>query len=191
MIASATAKTLAGIERSLSYDAAPRGGYILPQPDGGSSNTATQIKAALTAGLGAINLVDTTSQGFGQGITAAPKEDWVQKRFGAMVPEPNIILRDKTSEAILEAYGIPPAMFTGDGNSLREGRRILFYDTILPTSALIAEELSRKLETPVTISHNESEYADSQRLGRYLKALVDAGYSLPDASTIVGLPKAE
>ena len=73
---------------------------------------------------------------------------------------------------------------------MREGRRLLFYDTILPTSALIAEELTRKLETAVTISHNESEYADSQRLGRYLKALVDAGYSLPDASTIVGLPHA-
>ena len=187
-IASASAKTYASIERSLSYDASPRGGYILPQPDG--STATLQMKAALTAGLGAINLVDTTNQGFGQGITAAPKEDWVQKRFGALVPEPNIVLRDKSAEAILEAYGIPPAMFTGDGNSLREGRRILFYDSILPTSALITEELSRKLETSVSISHNDSEFSDSQRLGRYLKALVDAGYSLPDASAIVGLPRA-
>ena len=190
-IASATAKTLAGIERSLGYDAAPRGGYILPLPDGVAVNAATQVKSALTAGVGGVNLVETTAQGFGAGLTAAPKEDYVQKRYGSVVPEPNIVLRDKSAEAILEAYGIPPAMFTGDGNSLREGRRILFYDTILPTSALIAEELSRKLETPVTISHNDSEFSDSQRLGRYLKALVDAGYSLPDAATIVGLPKVE
>ena len=65
----------------------------------------------------------------------------------------------------------------------------MFLDSILPVSAIIAGELSEKLETPVTIGHNESEYADSQRLGRYLKSLIDAGYSLPDAANIVGLPK--
>ena len=59
----------------------------------------------------------------------------------------------------------------------------------VPASAVIAEELSRKLEIPVEISHNQSEYADSQRLGRYLKALIDSGYSLPDAATITGIPK--
>ena len=67
----------------------------------------------------------------------------------------------------------------------------MFLDTILPTSALIAEELSRKLETPVTISHNQSEFADSQRLGRYLKALIDSGFSLSDAASIVGLAEPE
>ena len=67
----------------------------------------------------------------------------------------------------------------------------MFLDSILPTSALIEGELMTKLETPISISHNESEYADSQRLGRFLKSLTDAGYSLPDAAKIVGLPRAE
>ena len=68
----------------------------------------------------------------------------------------------------------------------------MFLDTILPTSAIIADELSAKLETTVEISHNESEYADSQRLGRYLKSLDRCRVSaLPDAANIVGLPKVE
>ena len=141
--------------------------------------------------MGAFNLIETTAQGFGQGITAAPKKDWMQERIGAVVPETNIELRTESAKAILTAYGVSPAMFEGDGNAMREARRLMFLDTILPTSAIIADELSAKLETTVEISHNESEYADSQRLGRYLKSLIDAGYPLPDAANIVGLPKVE
>ena len=189
-IASASAEVLALIERSLKYDVMPRGGLIMPLPDG-ATNAPTQIKAALSQGLGAINLVETTNQGFGQGNTAAPKEDWVQKRFGAMVPPASIQLRESMAEGIMQAFGVPPAIFTGDGNGMREARRLMFLDSILPTSALIEGELMTKLETPISISHNESEYADSQRLGRFLKSLTDAGYSLPDAAKIVGLPRAE
>ena len=190
-VTSASAEVLALIERSLKYDVMPRGGLIMPLPDGANPNTPVQLKAALTQGLGAVNLVETTNQGFGQGITAAPKEDWVQKRFGAMVPPASIQLRDSMADGIMQAFGVPPAIFSGDGNGMREARRLMFLDSILPTSALIEGELTTKLETPISISHNESEYADSQRLGRFLKSLTDAGYSLPDAANIVGLPKVD
>ena len=106
--------------------------------------------------MGAFNLIETTAQGFGQGNTAAPRKDWVQERIGAMVPENNIELRTESAKAILEAFGVAPAMFEGDGNAMREARRLMFLDTILPTSAIIAGELSAKLETTVEISHNES-----------------------------------
>ena len=182
---------LAYIERSLETDSMVRSAILLPQPDGSNPNTIAQLKAALQRGMGAFNLIETTAQGFGQGNTAAPRKDWVQERIGAMVPENNIELRTESAKAILEAFGVAPAMFEGDGNAMREARRLMFLDTILPTSAIIADELSAKLETTVEISHNESEYADSQRLGRYLKSLIDAGYSLPDAANIVGLPKVE
>ena len=42
----------------------------------------------------------------------------------------------------------------------------MFLDSILPTSAIIAQELTSKLEEPVSIGHNESEFVDSQRAGR-------------------------
>ena len=190
-LAKVSASTLAYIERSLESDSMVRSAILLPQPDGSNPNTIAQLKAALQRGMGAFNLIETTAQGFGQGNTAAPRKDWVQERIGAMVPENNIELRTESAKAILEAFGVAPAMFEGDGNAQREARRLMFLDTILPTSAIIADELSAKLETTVEISHNESEYADSQRLGRYLKSLIDAGYPLPDAANIVGLPKVE
>ena len=182
---------LAYIERSLESEVMVRSAIIIPMPDGAAPKTMVQIKNALKSGMGAFNLIETTAHGFGQGITAAPKKDWMQERIGAVVPETNIELRTESAKAILTAYGVSPAMFEGDGNAMREARRLMFLDTILPTSAIIADELSAKLETTVEISHNESEYADSQRLGRYLKSLIDAGYPLPDAANIVGLPKVE
>ena len=190
-LAKVSASTLAYIERSLESEVMVRSAIIIPMPDGAAPKTMVQIKNALKSGMGAFNLIETTAHGFGQGITAAPKKDWMQERIGSVVPETNIALRTESAKAILEAFGVAPAMFEGDGNAMREARRLMFLDTILPTSAIIADELSAKLETTVEISHNESEYADSQRLGRYLKSLIDAGYPLPDAANIVGLPKVE
>ena len=190
-LARVSASTLAFIERSLEYDSMVRSAILIPLPDASPPSTVAQIKTALQRGFGAFNLIETTAAGFGQGLTAAPKKDWEQQRLGAMVPEHNIELRTESAKAILTAYGVSPAMFEGDGNAMRETRRLMFLDSILPTSAIIAGELSAKLETAISITHNESEYADSQRLGRYLKSLIDAGYSLPDAANIVGLPKAE
>ena len=189
-IASASARTYASIERSLGMDSSVVGGMIMPQPDGASPKSIKEIQAALTTGKGGLTLVETTAQGFGQGITSAPKQDWEEKRFGALIPEFNTILRESSAAAIMQAFGVSQAMFSGDGNAMREARRLMFLDSILPTSALIAQELTSKLETPVSIGHEQSEHLDSQRLGRFLKSLVDAGYSLPDASNIVGLPRA-
>ena len=76
-----------------------------------------------------------------------------------MVPEHNIEHRPPGSirqRPSWTAFGVSPAMFRGDGNAQRESRRAMFLDSILPVSAIIAGELSEKLETPVTISHNES-----------------------------------
>ena len=190
MIASASAKTYAQIEKSLGLDSSVVGGMIMPQPDGASPKSIKEIQGALTAGKGGLTLVETTSQGFGQGLTAAPKQDWEQKRFGALIPEFNTILRDSSASAIMQAFGVSQAMFSGDGNAMREARRLMFLDSILPTSAIIALELTSKLEEPVSIGHELSEHLDSQRMGRFLKSLVDAGFSLPDAAAIVGLPQA-
>ena len=130
--AGATADQLAKIERSLDYDASPRGGLIMPLPDG-STNAPIQLKAALTAGLGAVNLVETTAQGFGQGITAAPKEDYVQKRFGAMIPPASIDLREAAALWILDALGVPATLHTSQGSAQREAYRHFFTSTIVPS----------------------------------------------------------
>ena len=59
-----TAETLARIEKSLQDDAKMPTGGIMPQPDGVSPTGITQVKAAVTAGKGALTLAETTASGF-------------------------------------------------------------------------------------------------------------------------------
>ena len=101
-----TSDELAKIERSLSYDAGPAAGMILPIPDGVGKTAAETVKNDLSQGLGKLTFIETTRGGFGQGQGAAPEKDWEQKRFGALVPETNINLRDKTALWVLAAMGI-------------------------------------------------------------------------------------
>ena len=85
-----TAETLARIEKSLQDDAKVPTGSIMPQPDGVSPTGIAQAKAAVTAGKGALTLVETTAGGFGLGPNSAPKNDWQQARFGADAPATSI-----------------------------------------------------------------------------------------------------
>ena len=85
----------------------PGGGAIMPQPDGISPKAIKEIQSALTTGKGAITLVETTGQGFGAGITARPSEDWTQKRFGPVIPEHNIALRDSSHNPYIGAMATP------------------------------------------------------------------------------------
>ena len=124
-----TSDELAKIERSLSYDAGPAAGQILAMPDGAAKSVIGAAEGALSQGLGKITLIETTRGGFGQGQGAAPEKDWDQKRFGALVPEANINLRDKTALWVLAAMGIPPSLFTSEGSALRESYRHFFTNT--------------------------------------------------------------
>ena len=140
-----SAETLAYIERSLSYDAKPRGGLIMPQPDGISTRGIQQVTTAITEGQGRITPIETTAKGFGQGDSAAPKSDWEQKRFGALIPATSIDLREKFTLAVMEIMGIPASLHTSAGAAQRESYRHFFTATIEPLGKLIQEELSAKM----------------------------------------------
>ena len=139
-----TASQLAKIEQSLEYDASLPTGGILPMPDGVAPATVTKAGIALSDGKGKIGLLETTAQGMGQGTTAAPKGDWEQKRFGAMIPASSIEAREKALESVLEAMGVPSAMHRSNGAALRESFRHFNAVTIEPLAELIATELSEK-----------------------------------------------
>ena len=186
--AGASAEVLALVERSLKYDVMPRGGLIMPLPDGTNANAPVQIRAALTAGLGAVNLVETTNQGFGQGITAAPKEDWVQKRFGAMVPPASIQLLGEEAAWILDALGVPAGLHGADGGAKREDYRHFFTATILPLKALIEAELSEKLEREITLYFPAVFESDMSARGRTFSSAVKDGVDPQYMGQVVGLP---
>ena len=65
----------------------------------------------------------------------------------------------------------------------------MYLDVIEPTSRIIAGELSLKLEQAIKITHEESDYFDAQRIARAALNLTQAGMSIQDAGTLLGLDK--
>ena len=183
-----TAETLARIEKSLQDDAKMPTGGIMPQPDGVSPTGITQVKAAVTAGKGALTLVETTASGFGLGPNAAPRKDWEQSRFGPMVPSASIQLWESAMLAVLAALGVPPSLYTSQGAALRESYRHLFGSTIEPLAQLIAAELSEKLEEEVTIRFPERIRSDVSALSRGFKGFVESGFTPEQVHQMLGFP---
>ena len=189
--AGVTADQLAKIERSLSYDASPPSGLLLPVPDGLSPAQVAGVRNALVNGKGAITPVETTAGGFGQGQYAAPKSDYDQKRFGALIPQTSIDLRMKSSELILGAMGIPPSVLTSEGSALRESYRHFFVNTVEPLGQLIAAELSEKLEQEIVFMFPEVVKSDISARSRAYQSFTQTGtMSDEEARRIIGLPPA-
>ncbi len=170
-----SATQYAKIEKSLDMDAAPPSGLLLATPDGANQGIIDQAAAALNTGRGGISLMQTTAGGFGQGTQAAPKQDWDQKRFGPMVPTASVDLREKTALWILDALGVPATLHTSQGGAQREAYRHLFTATIVPLGALIASELSEKLERSIRFAFPVEFESDISARTRGFKSLVEVG----------------
>ena len=186
--ANLSAEALAFIERSLRSDSSIPTGQLLPIPDAVSRTAKDSIANALSKGQGAISPIETTAGGYGGGGLAAPKGDYDQKRFGPLIPESSISMRDSTSLAILHSYGISGAILTGDGNAQLIARRSLFLDVIEPLARVVGEELSTKLDSTISLDFGPSQYRDHAHLSRAIKGYADVGLSLSTISTLVGLP---
>lgn len=184
-----TSEQLAYIENSLKMDASQPGGGIMPIPDGTTSRQFTQVKTAMSTGKGAITPVETTSAGFGQGALQAPKNDWAQVRFGAMVPQHNLALRQATNEIILGALGVPPGLLAGEAGMHREAYRKFWTNTIQPLAKLIEAELSEKLETDISIYLPEVLQSDISARERAWKGFIEGGMEPDDAARVVYLPE--
>ena len=182
-----TADTLAGIERSLGHDASVPTGGLMPQPDAASPTAIRQAGAAFTQGKGGLTLIETTAGGYGQGPSAAPRQDWDQKRFGPMPPEANIKLWEAAMRAVMASLGVNPSLYTSQGSALRESYRHLFSGTIVPLGQLIAAELSEKLEREITIAFPERVETDISALSRAFKSLAEQDPAW--AAEVVGLPE--
>ena len=185
--AGVTAETLARIEKSLQDDAKQPTGGIMPQPDGASPRAVKQAQTAMSQGKGGLTLVETTAGGWGLGGTAAPRQDWDQKRFGPTPPAANIQLWEAAMAAVMSAMAINPSLYTSAGAALRESYRHLFSGTIIPLGRLIEAELSEKLERRIRINFPERVRSDISAMSRAYGSL--AGSDDPAwAASVVGLP---
>ena len=186
--AGVTAKQLARIERSLSYDAEAPVGYVMPMPDGAPGRVATQAKTALTTGKGGVSLIETTAGGLGAGAVNAPRRDWEQKRFGGEAPATNLALRDGSALAIMSAMGIPPSLYTSAGGAQRESFRHFHANTILPLAAMMRKELVEKLEQDFEFTFPEVSVSDISARSRAFAQFINAQIPMEEALKLAGLP---
>ena len=163
-------------------------GEPLPQDDPlPSDNLAEVIRTA----KGRTLLPETTADNWnGDPNARPPRRDFEPQRLGADPPQALIQLRRHVEDSVLACFGIPSPLGPGgltDGTAAREGARRLWTMTIQPLGAVIAEELSRVLERPVSIEYGRpSGMADLAARARAVGALAKAGVSTEDAMLLTG-----
>ena len=88
----------------------------------------------------------------------------------------------------LRACGIPVELISkGEGTASREARRRLLHGTIDPVARIVAQELSAKLETDVTLDLSALHASDVQGRARAFSSLVSAGLPIAESASVTGL----
>ena len=170
-----------------SQEASARAAMLLPVPDGVSDTNLSSLKTDLSTAAGNVLLVETTAAGMGSGPSSAPREDWVGKRMGATIPAGNIAARDSVGASLVNACGVPAALYVGgDGASIREGWR-QFGVNVRAAGRIVGQELSEKLDTAVSLDFQALASIDLAARSRFVQGIVAAGVPLADALMYAGL----
>ena len=185
--ASLTGRLGANLERSLGYEAGGAIANLIALPEG-HQNPAGLADAIRTAD-GRTLLPETVAGGWGD-KQGAPKRDWKPERLGADPPSALVQLRQHVESTVLACFGIGaplgPQGWT-DGTAAREAARRLWTLTVQPLGDLIAEELTRVLERPVSLEYGRpSGMADLAARARAVGALTKAGITTDDAMLLTG-----
>ena len=190
--AHATGTLAANLEKRLGEEAGAAVGHLMPIPqDGGDDSDddpLTGLKKDIRTAAGKTLLVETTAAGWGEGRASAPQSDWTAKRFGADPPVTLPPLRDGAALAVLDACGVPRALAeSADGTAAREAWRRFVMGAVEPVAALIAEELSDKLDTPIGFDFSSLWAHDLAGRAAAFKAMVEAGMEASKAAALSGV----
>ena len=192
--ATSTGTLAANLEARLGQEAGGPVGYVLPVPiDSPPQDDGTGALDGLRkdiAGLKGQNvLIESTSGGWGEGKQAAPLNDWKAQRIGANPPDSLAALRSDTGRAILGACGVPIELFeaSASGQGSREAWRRFVYGSVQPLARLVSEELTRKLETDVSLNFTELQAHDLTGRAISFQRLIESGMPADKAAGVSGL----
>ena len=192
-LANLSAGLLTALERRLGQEADLPVGGVIPFPAnpklaGQPDPQLDALKAGIGALEGSFAFVETTSAGYGKGLSEAPRNDWRPERLGANPPDVLRALRKDAHEAILGACGIPPALVSeAPGTATREALRRFVTGVVEAKAGELADVLSEALETQVSFSFRSTWAHDLMgRTGAYSK-LVAAGMDAAQAKLVSGL----
>ncbi len=99
-----------------------------------------------------------------------------------------IDLRREAETSVLAACGVPAGLVLDrDGTASREAVRRFYMTAVQPRANLLADELSEKLETPVSFSFRSAWAHDLVGRVTALKGMIEAGIPLAEAMQASGL----
>ena len=191
-----TGSLAANLEARLGEEAGAAVGAFLPVPapqgaaDGTPADKLASLRADIRGAKGKAVILETTSAGWGDGRTAAPQADWIQRRFGANPPKELGELRRAAGAAVWQACGIPASLLAvdADGTAQREAYRRFIMATIQPALDGLADELARKLDAPGLGFDLSGLWAhDAVGRSQTFANLVGAGMDKGEARTLAGL----
>ena len=171
----------------------PRGA-LLPTPTDGADPTMAKFKADIRGLRGKLALVESQNTGsFDNAGGKTVGNEWTPRRLGANPPQAAVNLATLASMEIASACGVPWPLISGDGDgtSQRESYRRLLHATVIPLSRLIAEELTAKLETEISLSFDLLMAADISGKARAYQSMVGGGMDPTKAAGLSGLMEAE
>ena len=174
------------LEARLAEEASQPVGYVLPVPDPKSS---AKLLGDLQKLKGELTLVESMAQGWDQGRSAAPAQEWTPRRLGFDPPEVTVALRDSTAREVLAACGVPVTLL-GDaqGTAAREAFRQFLHTVVQPVSLQLSETLGVALDTPdLAFSFDRLMASDLQGRARAFGSLVTGGMELERAAALSGL----
>lgn len=188
-VARATSTTAANAEKSAGAEAKMPAGRIAPVPSPDKI-----IRSAYKARLekGGVTVVEAAANPV-QAAGQEPARRWEPAPIHPDPTQGHVQLRREAAQDVLSACGIPPALFDAraDGTTRRESYRQLVFTTLEPWGRIVAEELSRKLDSDIALSFAALHGADLATRGRALRQLVDAGVPLAEALAITGLDQGD
>ena len=191
-----TARMGAEVERSLADEAGGPIANLLPVPqDGGGDgddDPLRDLKNDIRHARGRAVLLESTAAAWGDGMSAAPRKDWVSSRLG---PNPPASMPEVLSQSFLEvlaACGVPPGMFQKMGDSgQREAYRRWVALVVAPMGHLLEVELSRKLEADIGLGFEKLFAHDLAGRARAFQSMVGAGMEPGKAAGLAGLMEVE
>lgn len=189
--ANLSSSAMAVIEASIKDEANTGNGRIWIAPDATTKEQATSMVNAIARSRGGQVVVESTRAGHGRGPVAAPAKDWEPTATGQDHTLGNVQMRDTVESSIAAAYGIPSAYLsqTATAPALREVKRLAFLNRTRPIAQLIADELTDKLDTNISINwvNLADQSVDVHLRARGAAALAGIEGFTGDALAIVGL----
>ena len=161
---------------------------IIPQPFGQSQTAADSIRGAVSTGL-RLALPETTASGGGAGRSSAPLTDWKAYTIQPEYMAAGVLLHALALQETAGVCGLPAPMVPGSaaaGPAHREAFRQFVALTVQPLGRILEAEVSRVLERPVRLTHNQLASADVASRARAFKALVENDIDRDRALALVG-----